>query len=162
MAAIDYKIYRYFKGESKNPYPADTMENSLWKCEYQYYNKWVHGYKDMPYTEQGMRIDLYNHMQEALHTIKGAAKVYYKDIAPLFNYYHFEDNNPYKTNTPASYFWLYEQDFIYRWACNLNTDKEPAKAFDEFKKYLFNELLPDKWGGSPDYYKKQYNIEGVD
>lgn len=165
MAAIDYKEYRYFKGEAKNPYPTGTVENALWQCEHQYYNKWTHGYNNMPYTEDGIRVDLYNHMQEALHTIpqkynismQEAGKAYYKDVAPLLKYYHWENSNPYKANTPASYFWLYEQDFIYRWACKLyNSNKEPAKAFDEFKQYLFNELLPDKWGGSPDYYKQQY------
>lgn len=169
MATVDYKEYRYFKGEAKNPYPKGTVEKALWRCERQYFNKWLHGYEDMPYTSEGISLDLYMHMKNALSNFipkeykisaQEAGKAYYKDIASLLKYYHWESNSPYKANTPASYFWLYEQDFIYRWACKFYSDKEPAKAFDEFKQYLFNELLPEKWGGSPDFYKQQYKEGG--
>jgi len=156
-----YELYKYYKGESKNPNKEGTAEYAFWHCERMFANKLEHGAVNALNAKNEFATYAINMVNEYIPQNfniqkEVCGKAYFADIASLFKYYHWENSNPYKVGTPDSYFWEYEQEFIYRWLAGMY-EMKAKEAFSDFKQWLFGELLPEKWGGTPEWYKNEYS-----
>lgn len=153
-------LYKYYKGESSNPYKEGTVEYAFWHCERMFANKLEHGAINTLNPKADFASYAINMVNEYIPSKFGISraicgKAYFSDIANLPKYYHWENENPYKSGTPDSYFWEYEQEFLYRWLAGMYKD-DAKEAFAEFKQWLLSDLLPEKWGGTPEWYKTEY------